>query len=113
MGTHFRHRFVLLVYALVLVLATPAEAANGIALISQRHAARGVVDDDVSSLPHPAVWLGDHIDDGRCLVRGDCDDYAIVKYIALLRAGLSRDDVKIAILHNFCQAKIMRCSRPA
>jgi predicted transglutaminase-like cysteine proteinase len=33
--------------------------------------------------------------------RGDCEDYAIVKYIALLQAGLSRDDLKIAILHNF------------
>jgi predicted transglutaminase-like cysteine proteinase len=30
--------------------------------------------------------------------RGDCEDYAIVKYVALLQAGLSRDDVKIVIL---------------
>jgi predicted transglutaminase-like cysteine proteinase len=27
--------------------------------------------------------------------RGDCEDYAIVKYAALLEAGLSKDDVKI------------------
>jgi predicted transglutaminase-like cysteine proteinase len=32
--------------------------------------------------------------------RGDCEDYAIVKYVALLEAGLSRDDVKIIILRN-------------
>jgi predicted transglutaminase-like cysteine proteinase len=32
--------------------------------------------------------------------QGDCEDYAIVKYIALLQAGLSRDDVKIVILRN-------------
>jgi predicted transglutaminase-like cysteine proteinase len=32
--------------------------------------------------------------------RGDCEDYAIVKYVALLQAGLSHDDVKIIILRN-------------
>jgi len=32
--------------------------------------------------------------------RGDCEDYAIVKYVALLQAGLSHDDVKIIILEN-------------
>ena len=32
--------------------------------------------------------------------RGDCEDYAIVKYVALLQAGLSNDDVKIVILRN-------------
>jgi predicted transglutaminase-like cysteine proteinase len=32
--------------------------------------------------------------------RGDCEDYAIVKYVALLAAGLPRDDVKIVILRN-------------
>jgi predicted transglutaminase-like cysteine proteinase len=32
--------------------------------------------------------------------RGDCEDYAIVKYVALLRAGLSHDDVRIVILQN-------------
>jgi len=30
--------------------------------------------------------------------RGDCEDYAIVKYLALLEAGIPRDDVKIVIL---------------
>ena len=29
---------------------------------------------------------------------GDCEDYAIVKFVALLQAGLSHDDVKIVIL---------------
>jgi predicted transglutaminase-like cysteine proteinase len=33
--------------------------------------------------------------------RGDCEDYAILKYAALLAAGVSRDDVKIVILRNF------------
>jgi predicted transglutaminase-like cysteine proteinase len=32
--------------------------------------------------------------------RGDCEDYAILKYAALLDAGISRDDVKIVILKN-------------
>ena len=32
--------------------------------------------------------------------RGDCEDYAIVKYVALLEAGLSHDDVRIVILRN-------------
>lgn len=39
--------------------------------------------------------------------RGDCEDYAIVKYIALLEAGLSRDDLIL------CQTKTTRCSPPA
>ena len=32
--------------------------------------------------------------------RGDCEDYAIVKYAALVAAGISEDDVKIVILKN-------------
>jgi len=32
--------------------------------------------------------------------RGDCEDYAIVKYLALRAAGISQDDVKIIILRN-------------
>jgi len=32
--------------------------------------------------------------------RGDCEDYAIVKYAALLAAGLSEDDVKIVVVNN-------------
>jgi predicted transglutaminase-like cysteine proteinase len=33
--------------------------------------------------------------------RGDCEDYAILKYAALLGAGVSKDDVGIVILKNF------------
>jgi predicted transglutaminase-like cysteine proteinase len=32
--------------------------------------------------------------------RGDCEDYAILKYAALLEAGIPSDDVKIVILKN-------------
>ena len=32
--------------------------------------------------------------------RGDCEDYAIVKYAALLEAGIPSDDIKIVILKN-------------
>ena len=32
--------------------------------------------------------------------RGDCEDYAILKYAALLEAGFPKDDVKIVILRN-------------
>lgn len=33
--------------------------------------------------------------------RGDCEDYAIVKYVALRESGLSDEDVKIIIVRNF------------
>jgi len=32
--------------------------------------------------------------------RGDCEDYAIVKYAALVAAGIPEDDVKIVIVRN-------------
>jgi predicted transglutaminase-like cysteine proteinase len=32
--------------------------------------------------------------------RGDCEDYAILKYAALLEAGISKDDVKISYLEK-------------
>jgi len=32
--------------------------------------------------------------------RGDCEDYAILKYAALLQAGIAKDDVKIIVLQN-------------
>jgi predicted transglutaminase-like cysteine proteinase len=32
--------------------------------------------------------------------RGDCEDYAIVKYAALLGAGISESDLKIVIFKN-------------
>jgi predicted transglutaminase-like cysteine proteinase len=32
--------------------------------------------------------------------RGDCEDYAIAKYVALTAAGLSADDVKLVIVHD-------------
>jgi predicted transglutaminase-like cysteine proteinase len=32
--------------------------------------------------------------------RGDCEDYAFLKYLALLEAGIPRDDLKIVILKN-------------
>ena len=31
---------------------------------------------------------------------GDCEDYAIAKYAALLRAGISKEDVKLVIVHK-------------
>jgi predicted transglutaminase-like cysteine proteinase len=32
--------------------------------------------------------------------RGDCEDYAIVKYVVLLESGISTDDVKIVLVRN-------------
>jgi hypothetical protein len=32
--------------------------------------------------------------------RGDCEDHAIVKYVALREAGMSGEDVKILIVRN-------------
>ncbi|HWK95689.1 MAG TPA: transglutaminase-like cysteine peptidase [Pseudolabrys sp.] len=31
---------------------------------------------------------------------GDCEDYAIAKYVALREAGMSADDLKLVIVHN-------------
>jgi predicted transglutaminase-like cysteine proteinase len=31
---------------------------------------------------------------------GDCEDYAIAKYVALLEAGIAADDLRIVILHD-------------
>jgi predicted transglutaminase-like cysteine proteinase len=31
---------------------------------------------------------------------GDCEDYAIAKYVALLQAGIAADDLRIVILHD-------------
>jgi predicted transglutaminase-like cysteine proteinase len=31
---------------------------------------------------------------------GDCEDYAIVKYVALLDAGIRREDVKLVVVHD-------------
>ncbi|HEX3504421.1 MAG TPA: transglutaminase-like cysteine peptidase [Xanthobacteraceae bacterium] len=32
--------------------------------------------------------------------RGDCEDYAILKYVALIDAGVPKQDVKLVIVHN-------------
>jgi predicted transglutaminase-like cysteine proteinase len=32
--------------------------------------------------------------------RGDCEDYAIAKYVALIRAGLPREDIKLVIVRG-------------
>jgi predicted transglutaminase-like cysteine proteinase len=32
--------------------------------------------------------------------RGDCEDYAIAKYVALTAAGIAADDVRLVILHD-------------
>jgi predicted transglutaminase-like cysteine proteinase len=32
--------------------------------------------------------------------RGDCEDYAIAKYVALVDAGIPKHDVKLVIVHN-------------
>ncbi|MGO9698797.1 MAG: transglutaminase-like cysteine peptidase [Xanthobacteraceae bacterium] len=32
--------------------------------------------------------------------RGDCEDYAIAKYVALMEAGVSADEVKLIIMHD-------------
>jgi predicted transglutaminase-like cysteine proteinase len=32
--------------------------------------------------------------------RGDCEDYAIAKYVALIDAGVRKEDVKLVIVHN-------------
>lgn len=32
--------------------------------------------------------------------RGDCEDYAIAKYVALIRAGLRREDVRLVLVRE-------------
>ena len=34
------------------------------------------------------------------LRRGDCEDYAIAKYVALIEAGVAKEDVRIIIVHD-------------
>jgi hypothetical protein len=31
---------------------------------------------------------------------GDCEDYAIAKYVALLETGMAPDDVRLVVVHN-------------
>ena len=37
--------------------------------------------------------------------RGDCEDYAIAKYVALRAAGLAAEDVKLVVLRNAAKAE--------
>lgn len=93
--------------------ACPADAQKLIDLSTEGAARSGrakvglinrAVDLAISPLSDEAQWgVADHwsapfetLRSGR----GDCEDYAIVKYLALLEAGISRDDVKIVILKN-------------
>jgi predicted transglutaminase-like cysteine proteinase len=59
----------------------------------------------VSPLSDETQWgVADHWSDPfETLLynRGDCEDYAILKYAALLVAGIPKDDVRIVILKNF------------
>ena len=43
--------------------------------------------------------------------RGDSEDYAILKYAALLEAGITKDGVKIVILKNFLPKRRSCCGR--
>lgn len=58
----------------------------------------------ISPVSDEAQWgIADHWSDPLETLqsnRGDCEDYAIVKYAALLNAGFPNDDVKIVILKN-------------
>jgi Bacterial transglutaminase-like cysteine proteinase BTLCP len=52
--------------------------------------------------PQLAEWMNQWSDPLETLHSnsGDCEDYAIVKYAALLAAGVSKDAVKIVVLRN-------------
>jgi predicted transglutaminase-like cysteine proteinase len=41
---------------------------------------------------------------------GDCEDYAIVKYVALSEAGIAAEDVKLVVVRDLQSTKIMRSS---
>jgi predicted transglutaminase-like cysteine proteinase len=62
------------------------------------------VDLAISPVSDETQWgVPDHWSDPLETLRsnsGDCEDYAIVKYAALLAAGLSKDAVKIIVLKN-------------
>ena len=70
--------------------------------------ARGLLGTDVGEMR----WgVADHWSDPfETLLcnRGDCEDDAILKYAALVEAGIPKDDVKIAILKTFFPNE--RCS---
>ena len=59
------------------------------------------VDLAISPVSDEAQWgVADHWSDPLETLqsdRGDCEDYAIVKYAALIEAGFSRDDLRIVI----------------
>jgi hypothetical protein len=68
-----------------------------------QHAVRGVERGHASGILEAQWGVADHWSppfETLQTHRGDCEDYAIVKYVALLQAGLSHDDVKIVILRN-------------
>jgi len=61
------------------------------------------VDLNISPLSDERRWGADHwsapfetLQSGR----GDCEDYAILKYVALLEAGVPASDVKIVVMKN-------------
>jgi predicted transglutaminase-like cysteine proteinase len=70
-------------------------------LVAPSANARGLLGNDVDEMQ----WgVADHWSDPfETLLsnRGDCEDYAILKYTALLEAGVPKGDVKIVILKNF------------
>jgi predicted transglutaminase-like cysteine proteinase len=60
------------------------------------------VDLAIRPVSNETQWgVRDHWSDPlEMLHSGDCEDYALVKYVTLLAAGLSKDAVKIVVLKN-------------
>jgi len=85
----------------------PAAAQNFLAIIAQGRARTGrarigvinrAVNMAIQPARDPAHWRAPL--DTLSLGRGDCKDYAIAKYVALMAAGVAAQDVKLIIVRN-------------
>ena len=78
-----------------------ARSRNGLARIGEINRAVNLAIRPVSDLAQygvPDVWASPLMTFSSGA--GDCEDYAIAKYVALLEAGLTRQDLRLIVVYN-------------
>ncbi len=78
-----------------------ARARDGLARIGEINRAVNLAIrplDDLVQYGEPDIWASPLMTFGSGA--GDCEDYAIAKYVALLEAGLAREDVRLIVVYN-------------
>lgn len=78
-----------------------ARARDGLARIGEVNRAVNLAIrplDDLVQYGQPDIWASPLMTFGSGA--GDCEDYAIAKYVALLEAGLAREDVRLIVVYN-------------